>query len=227
MKNSIFYILLLAATLMASCGGDKGTNAAATQEGTPATETQIVQTTGKAQLYAIDLANSVANWKATKITGASHTGRFKMDDGRLAVSDGKVIAGELKVDMKSLVITDDTPDGGKAKLAGHLKSGDFFDVETHPIASFMIKKTQPIDPPQNGYNYTFTGILLLKGVEAPISVPANVTFEGQNVRVNTPPFVLDRTKWGVSYGSGLAGAVGDNIINDEVEMQMNIIYVPN
>ncbi len=225
MKNSFFYILLITATMMASCEGNKG--AAATQEGTPPIETQTIQTTGKAQLYAIDLANSVANWKATKITGASHTGRFKMDDGKLAISEGKVIAGELKVDMKSLIITDDTPDGGKAKLAGHLMSGDFFDVETHPITSFMIKKTQPIDPPQNGYNYTFTGMLLLKGVDAPISVPANVTFEGQNVRVNTPPFVLDRTKWGVSYGSGLAGAVGDNIINDEVEMQMNIIFVPN
>ena len=226
MKNSIFYILLLSATIFASCGGNNGNNA--TAEAEAATQNpESTQTVGSAQIYAIDLANSVANWKASKITGSSHTGKFKMDDGRLAMSDGKVIAGELKVDMKSLVITDDTPDGGKAKLAGHLMSGDFFDAETHPVASFMIKKTQPIDPPQNGYNYTFTGMLLLKGTDAPISVPANVAMEGQNVRVTTPPFILDRTKWGVSYGSGLAGAVGDNIINDEVEMQMNIIFVPN
>jgi len=227
MKNSIFYILIIsAALLMASCAGNEPSGEAATQTKAPG-QGQVVQSTSLAQLYAIDVANSVANWKATKITGASHTGRFKMDDGRLAVSEGKVIAGELKVDMKSLSITDETPDGGKAKLAGHLMSGDFFDAETHPIASFMIKKTQPVDPPENGYNYTFGGMLLLKGVDAPLSVPANVTFEGQNVRVTTPPFVLDRTKWGITYGSGLAGAVGDNIINDEVEMQMNIVYVPN
>jgi len=224
MKNSIFYILLFSATLMASCGSDKGETATA---GAEAPQPQVQQSTSLASLYAIDLANSVANWKATKITGAAHTGRFKMDDGRLAMSEGKVIGGEIKVDMKSLVITDNTPDGGKAKLAGHLMSGDFFDAETHPITSFMLKNTQPIDPPQDGYNYTLGGMLLMNGVDAPIKVPANVTYEGNNVRVNTPPFILDRTKWGIKYGSGLAGAVGDNVINDEVEMQMNIVFVPN
>ena len=35
-------------------------------------------------------------------------------------------------------------------------------------------------------------------------------------------FKINRTDWGVKYGSGLAGAIGDNIISDDITLQISL-----
>ena len=225
MKNTLLFLLLSTTITLISCGGDK---AKAPAQGPDNSAQQVEQPViGQANVYASDLANSVVTWKGSKVTGSFHTGAFKLKDGKLAMSNGKVIAADVDIDISSLVITDDMDDGGKQKLAGHLMNADFFEVEKFPTAKFLVQKVQPIDNPTDGYNYTFSGQLTLKGKTAPITIPANVSNEGSNVRVKSPAFILDRTKWEISYGSGLVGAVGDKVIKDEVEMSIDAIFVPN
>lgn len=225
MKNTWIFLLLMATVSLVSCGSD---NATATNNTNNSIQPEApAPTRGQADVYAADLANSTVNWKASKVTGSSHTGSFKLKDGKLAMVNGKVIAAEVDIDINTLTITDGMPDGGKQKLAGHLLSADFFETEKHPTSEFLVEKVQPIEDPKDGYNYSFSGKLTLKGKTVPLTIPANVTNEGNNMRVKSPAFVLDRTKWDISYGSGIVGAVGDNIINDDVEMSIDVVFVPN
>ncbi len=226
MKNTLLFLLLSTAITLVSCGGD-AKQTPTTQSNTDGAQQVEQPVIGQANVYASDLANSMVTWKGSKVTGSFHTGIFKLKDGKLAMSNGKVIAADVDIDISSLAVTDDMDDGGKQKLAGHLLSPDFFETEKYPTAKFLVQKVQPIDNPTEGYNYTFAGQLTLKGKTAPITIPANVTNEGSNVRVKSPAFILDRTKWEISYGSGLVGAVGDKVINDEVEMSIDAIFVPN
>ena len=60
----------------------------------------------------------------------------------------------------------------QAKLDGHLKSGDFFEVEKFPTASFEITKVTPNET--GDYNTLIDGNLTVKGVSKPISFNTNV-----------------------------------------------------
>jgi len=53
------------------------------------------------------------------------------------MEDGKLIGGEFTADMTSINVTDLEGDS-KEKLTGHLRSDDFFGVETHKTAKFVI-----------------------------------------------------------------------------------------
>ncbi|MGB3801183.1 MAG: YceI family protein, partial [Lewinella sp.] len=104
-----------------------------------------------------------------------------------------------------------------------LKSGDFFDVEQHPTAMFEITGVTAVDG-QDEYNHDITGNLTLKGTSRSITIPANITMNGDQITATTPDFVIDRTEWGMQYGSGsIAGIAQDNIINDEVGLNLSLV----
>ena len=56
----------------------------------------------------------------------------------------------------------------KAKLEGHLKSGDFFEVEEFPTASYEITKVT--ENTAGDYNTLLEGNLTIKGITKPVTV---------------------------------------------------------
>jgi len=72
----------------------------------------------------VDTNKSVITWKGYKVTG-EHAGTLKVKSGDLDFTAGKLTGGNFVIDMASLAVTDLTG-GNAAKLAGHLKSPDFF-----------------------------------------------------------------------------------------------------
>lgn len=216
MKNLIFLFSLVA--LIASCGGNKENKAVAADA--PKNQSEVVHS--QAHTYNVDTEKSQVLWTGDKKIGNdAHTGTISLKDGRLATDNGLVIAGEFTMDMNSIVSTDLDANSGKAKLEGHLKNADFFDVEKFPTAVFTITQTQPVDGNEN-VNMSITGNLKLKDVEKSITIPANVIVTEDHVSVVSPMFEINRTDWGVKYGSGLAGAVGDRIINDNIKLVINL-----
>ena len=87
---------------------------------------------------SINVATSKIMWKGYKVTG-SHDGTVSFKSGSLTFDNNKLTGGELVVDVKSLAVTD-LSGGGKDKLEGHLKSPDFFGVDTHPTAAIKFVK---------------------------------------------------------------------------------------
>ena len=216
MKN----LLLLAAfaLALASCGNNsEAVEAEVGEELAENAGSQVRQ--GVA--YNVVPAESQVLWTGGKVTGDKHTGSMNVSTGRLAVAGGDFIGGEFTIDIASLNVTDLDENSGKGKLEGHLKNEDFFDVAKYPDAKFTIVQVQPVSGKPD-ITHNITGNLTMKGVTKSVTIPANVVVTDATVTAVSPSFSIDRNDWGMSYGSGLAGAVGDNIINDEVDLVINL-----
>ena len=229
MKKSFSILTFFAfALIFASCGSDSSAEANApdvvnkANEGEQIVETKKI-TNAVADFYQLDPNNSTMTWKGTKAIGGGHAGTMKVSAGRIAYIDNRVVAGEVTVDVTSMATTDDLGDKA-AGLNGHLKSPDFLDAAKFPDAKFVFQKIQPIEDAKNGFNYSVSGPLTLKGVTKVITVPANVAVMDRKIHVTSPKFSINRTEFGIKYGSGLFGAVGDKVINDEVELSFDVMF---
>ena len=124
---------------------------------------------------------------ATPDPKARHGG-FGKFDGMVEMSDdGKMVKSfALNIDTTSVT----TP---MAKLTGHLKAGDFFNVEKYATAKFMSTKIEATDKPDM---YKITGNMEMLGKKKELTIPAmvKVTDEGMMLKSN---FMLDRTKFGM------------------------------
>jgi len=173
--------------------------------------------TEKADNYKLDTATSILNWTGTKPSG-KHTGSIKITEGSIEVKKEKIKSGSFTIDMTTIANLDE---GGKssAGLVKHLKSADFFDVANFPTASFAITGIEKIDPNEKvileGATHTISGNLTMRGVTQNISFPAIVGFSDNQLKAKAE-FNLDRTRWGVNYGT-----VGGKVAND-INLKLDI-----
>jgi polyisoprenoid-binding protein YceI len=173
--------------------------------------------------YTIDPNASSIRWEGKKVAYA-HWGTIKFQSGSLDLMDGKLHGGNFDVNMNSMV-NDDVEDPGKnAQLVGHLKSDDFFSVDSHPTSSFKITRLLPNAFAKAGEaNYTVSGDLTIKGKTHPISFPAIINVQGDKLTANAT-FKFDRSKYDVRFASGnFFENLGDNLIMDEIEMEIKIV----
>ena len=131
----------------------------------------------------------------TKITfvgtkpGGKHEGGFKTLTGAAVVDGDALTKVEVDIVMDSLFSDD-------AKLTGHLKSPDFFDVKTNPKSKFVSTKVEKSDK-----GHTITGNLTLNGKTKEISFPATITATGGAVKIESS-FSIDKRDFGMVYGGG-------------------------
>ena len=200
--------------LVAGCNNDK-TKAAKTGE---AVDTKATPTAA-AKTY--NLTSGTINWTGAKLS-YDHKGTLNITQGVFAAEGNKIKSGEFVIDMTSLKNTDLAANPEKAtKLEGHLKSNEFFDVETYPKTSFSI--TSVVDADTDEANCMITGNLTLKGVSKSVTFPALVVAkEDGSLSAISDKFKINRTDWGLKYGSGLIGVVADEAISDDITLQINL-----
>jgi len=172
--------------------------------------------------YVVDTKQSNLEWYAEKVTG-KHNGTILLSAGELKNNHGS-LTGSFDIDMKSIENKDIKDASMKAKLEGHLKSADFFDVEKHPKATFVITSITAIPNAKAGSdNHTIKGNLTIKGKTNPISFPAILTIMSNKVTC-VGSAIVDRSKYDVRYGSKTFFAdIGDKMINDEFTLKFNIV----
>ncbi len=169
-------------------------------------------------IYKVDPSSSVVVWKGYKVTG-EHTGTVKLKNGELQFTDGKLTGGSFEVDMTTITCTD-LEGATAAKLVSHLKSDDFFGVQQHPIARFVITKAFPVDTKGN---YRIAGDLTIKGITKEIKFSAAVSDSGNQVKA-TGKITIDRTEFNVRYGSGsFFDNLGDKTIYDEFDLNVTVV----
>ena len=207
--NSAF-VVLFSAMVLVSCGKDKPLTSEVTE----------VSTTTNGATYEVDTLNSRIEWKGYKVVKteqSSHFGTIKFESGDLTVKDGALESGKFVVDMNSLTSVDLKDDAEQlAKLNGHLKSGDFFETEKFPTASFEITKVSPND--SGDYNTLLDGNLTIKGITKPIQFMANVSVKDGETSIATEPKDIMREDYGVKFQMPLA----NGMIKDEVNLQILI-----
>ena len=89
------------------------------------------------------ITNGLINWKGSEITNESHEGTIAISKGALNFDGATLTGGSFTVDMNSIVCTDLSKKYA-ARLVGHLKSDDFFSVESHPTALLSIISSESI-----------------------------------------------------------------------------------
>ncbi|SHH67570.1 YceI family protein [Chryseobacterium oranimense] len=213
MRKKLFSLAipaLFVAAVMVSCKKDKPVTS----------ESNEVTTTKDGNQYTLDTLNSKVEWKGYKIfksESTSHFGTIKFESGDVTVKDGKLESGKFVADMNSLTSVDLKDDAEQlGKLNGHLKSGDFFEVEKFPTASFEITKVTP--SAEGDYNTLLDGNLTIKGISKPVQFKANVSVKDGEVSVATEPKDIKREEFGVKFQA----PAENGVIKDEVTLQINV-----
>lgn len=166
----------------------------------------------------VDATKSTVNWKGEKVTG-EHVGTITIKEGNLEMQKDKLTGGFFIIDMSSITCTD--LDGEyKGKLEGHLKSDDFFGTDKYPEAKLVITKAKEGD---KAGTYTVTGDLVIKGISNPVTFTVTI-INDNGVIVANSNIIIDRTKYGIKYGSGsFYDNLGDKTIYDEFTLTVNLV----
>jgi polyisoprenoid-binding protein YceI len=146
--------------------------------------------------YAIDPSHTSAMFEVLHFGTSTNRGRFQKNSGSVtidrAAKTGKV---ELTLDMTGI-------NTGVAPFDKHLKSGDFFDVEKHPTASFVSDSVS-----FDGDKVTeVRGQLTLRGMTHPVTLKA-VRFNcfdhpmlKREVCGGDFSTSIKRSQWGINFG---------------------------
>lgn len=176
--------------------------------------------------YQVDAANSELQWIGTKPTG-KHTGRFRLQEGKLFVKDTTITGGNIVIEMNSLENIDlsKTDSALQRKFETELKGPLFFDVANFPTATFEITNVSDFAPSvgnevlMKDANYTVQGNLTIKNITKNISFPAHVRFEKGAITASAN-FNIDRTLWGMNYRTDKT--LQDKLINSAVNIQISL-----
>jgi polyisoprenoid-binding protein YceI len=205
-KSKLAFLFLAGAAIISSCGSN-ATEATDAKKEAEASEKSVT--------YTIDASKSQVQWTGSKLA-YSHTGLIDIKSGELSLEGKKITAGSFMIDMKTIRETGDVDPEKAAQLAGHLMDVDFFDAASFPTSSFTVTGVEEADG-----KYTISGNLSIKGVEKNISFPAKVEADGKKLFADAE-FIINRNDWGVSYGSGVTGAVADQAIGDDIEFVVHL-----
>lgn len=213
MKNiAIKAISLALLTLgMVSCKNDK----------TKTTEAKAVETVAAAETFKAVTSKTMVSWDADKLVGG-HNGTINTSAGVLNVKGGKLVGGNFIFDIGTIKCLD-IPEGDEnnAKLIGHLKSEDFFNVAKYPSAAFQITSVN-----EKEGKTIIAGNLTVKGVKKNIEFPASVNIAGNSATITSEEFTIDRTEFNLKYNSGKfvdPVKLGDYLIKDNVGIKISVV----
>jgi polyisoprenoid-binding protein YceI len=209
MKRPICIFLLASAAVTGACKSAEPAPATGTA---PAAEPSAApKATDPASLKTLELdpAQSKFDFVAAKIT-KSHNGAFKQYSGTATV------VGD---DLHSIVVEVETPsiEADDPKLAGHIKTADFLDVEKFPKATF--KSSSVTKKAAAGATHEVSGALTLHGVTQQITFPVTVNVTPSAVTASGE-VTIDRQKFGVAYPG-----MPDDLIKDSVVLKPSFVFV--
>ncbi|MDD2277827.1 MAG: YceI family protein [Bacteroidales bacterium] len=208
-------------TLLASCMQNPQGEKAKTGE---ATKVEVFSTEYKQD---VDFNNSSIEWLGTKPTG-THNGTISLKQGAVYIKDGKLLGGKFVIDMNSINVLDIEDPEMNQNLLNHLKSVDFFMVDSFPTASFEFSNIIPFDSNnETAYEvkptHEIEGNLTLRGTTKKISFPAYIEITDKGLKASTPQFLINRTNWNVNYGSkSIFSNLKDNFVHDEIGITIKL-----
>lgn len=168
--------------------------------------------------YFLTKEKHTISWEASKITGSSHSGIMKSENGKFTVENGAISRGILSLNMNDFEVTD-LEGERKVNFEDHLKSDDFLNVEAFPVAKLIMNGSSLNE---NG-NMSLSCAFDFHGVVVNYTIPffvKEIKKDDGTVRYQiNGKFIIDRTKHNMTYGSGsFYDDLGDRVINDDVKI---------
>jgi polyisoprenoid-binding protein YceI len=165
--------------------------------------------------YTLDVSHTRLGFSARHAMVTTVRGTFKDFEGTAHVDTAN--PADSKVD---LVIKAASIDTGVADRDAHLRSGDFFESETHPEITFT-----STDVERDGDDWTITGDLTIKGTTKPITIEFESTGSARdpfgNLRIGFEgQATLSRKDWGLSWNAALE--TGGLLVSDKIKLDFDI-----
>lgn len=164
----------------------------------------------------IDVENSLVTRKGKKVTG-EHYGRVTIASGEVVVADGMPSEGVIVMDMTTITVDDQKENDA---VLNHLKSDDFFNVETNPTSTMVIKSFEAVEGEDN--TYTATADLTIKGITNEVTFPA--TFS-DDLSSATATIQIDRTLRDIKFRSAkFFNDLKDSAIDDVFTLDIEVSF---
>ncbi len=171
-----------------------------------------------AQNWGIDVAHSQIGFSVRHMVISNVSGKFTDFDGTIVFDGKNLAAGTVEFTVQAKSITTDNE-----KRDGHLRSPDFFAVDSFPTLTFKSKKiTAGADN-----SFTMTGDLTMRGVTKEVTF--DCTFNGTveafgGTRAGfTATGALNRQDFGVSWSKALDN--GGLVVSNEVKINIELEVV--
>ena len=125
-------------------------------------------------VYSVDSADSSIVWFGQKnlLVDWNHEGEVEVQSGTIEVENGQPTTATIVFDLSTITVTKDGAGAnpGSGGLVNHLKSDDFFAVETYPTATLEVMELTPLA--EEG-RYEVTANLTIKDITNPITPSGN------------------------------------------------------
>lgn len=169
--------------------------------------------------WTIDASHSEVSFTVRHMAVSKVRGRLGSVSGEIVTSQdpaGSAVTAE--VDVTTVTTFNEQRDG-------HIKSGDFFEIENHPTASFRSTSLT-----HDGDDFVLTGDLTLKGVTRPITLGLEVSGFGPDAYGGTragfsAKGTINRRDFGLSFDAKLDN--GGLVVSDKVDLELDIEAVLN
>jgi polyisoprenoid-binding protein YceI len=164
--------------------------------------------------WSIDPVHSEVGFAARHMMVSKVRGKFRTFSGQIVTGadplDSSVTA---EIDLNSI-------DTGHDQRDGHLRSADFFEVETYPTMTYQSTGVR-----RNGDGYVLDGKLTLKGVTRDVPLTLELNGFGPDpyggTRAGfTATAEINRSDFGVNFSAVME--TGGAVVSDKVTIQLEI-----
>jgi polyisoprenoid-binding protein YceI len=162
--------------------------------------------------WQIDPAHTQIGFSVRHMMFATVRGRFTDFAGELVLDENDPARTEVRVEIASGSV-----DTGNEQRDAHLRSADFFDVESHPQLTFVSRRVEA----QGRGRLAITGDLTIRGITREVTLSAEETGRGTDPwgaeKIGfTAQTKIDRKDFGLTWNQALeAGGV---LVSDEVKI---------
>ena len=169
--------------------------------------------------WTLDPAHTRIGFSARHAMVTTVRGQFAEFEGAAQIDAANPSGSSVKINVKTASI-----DTGVADRDAHLRSGDFFDVETYPEIGFVGTDVARVD----ATTWRVTGDLTIKDVTKSITFP--LEFQGAakdpfgNDRIGFEgSVVINRKDWGITWNAALE--TGGVLVSEKVTLEFELSAV--
>jgi polyisoprenoid-binding protein YceI len=171
--------------------------------------------------YTLDVTHTRIGFSARHAMVTTVRGQFGEFEGSAHLDTTDPAASSAKVSIRAASIST-----GQADRDAHLRSADFFDVETFPEIGFVTTSVA-----RDAATWTVTGDLTIKGVTNPVTIELESTGSARdpfgNLRVGFEGATsINRKDWGLTWNAALE--TGGVLVSEKIKLEFDVsaIAVP-
>ena len=169
--------------------------------------------------WKIDPNHTTVSFTARHMMITKVRGRFTEVEGTIETDDADPSAASVRV-----AIPTESIDTGVEDRDAHLRSGDFLDVENHPVMTFESTRVEGFDT-DAGTDFTVVGDLTIAGTTREVTLDA--TFEGggqdpwggERVAFSAST-TIDRRDFGLTWNQALE--TGGVLVGHDVKIELEV-----